>query len=194
MPHRDVTTQTETRPKQRAKANRTRASILAAGNDVVRTAGVSGLTLDRVAEVAGISKGGLLYHYPTKQALIVGMLEATLGTADDRLNTLADANGRTSGSFAQAYLDYVRSGDHAHDSSATSIFAAAALEDGDLSPAQRQFAAWQDRLVSNDDLDETTALLARVVGDGLWLIDLFDLAPPTNAQRDALCQLVEDML
>jgi len=194
MPSSGTVAQDDRRPKQRAKASRTRASILAAANDVVRRDGVSGLTLERVAEVAGISKGGLLYHYATKQDLIVAMLEATLAETDDRLNDLAETNGRTSGAFAQAYLDFVRSGDHAEANTASSIFAAAALEDGDLTLAQDRFDQWQQRLVADDGLDETTALLARVVGDGLWLIDLFGLAPPSDEQREALCALIEDML
>lgn len=194
MPSHGTIAQDDRRPKQRAKAGRTKSSILKAANDVVRHDGVSGLTLDRVAEVAGISKGGLLYHYATKQDLIVGMLEATLRETDDRLNDLADANGRASGAFAQAYLDFVRSGDHAEANTASSIFAAAALEDGDLTLAQERFQQWQGRLIADDGLDETVGLLARVVGDGLWLIDLFGLAPPTDQQREALCALVEDLL
>lgn len=180
--------------KQAAKSAATRNSVLDAATEVVRSDGVSNLTLDRVAEAAGISKGGLLYHYPSKQALVSAMLERTLRRADDRLNELADGSDRTDGRFAQAYLDYVRSDQPTQLDSATGIFASAALDDGDLTPAHEQFAAWQKRLLDDDGLDPTRALLARVVGDGLWLIDLFDLAPPTDEQRAALVQLVESLL
>lgn len=180
--------------KQQAKAKRTRAGLLDAASEVVRTEGVSGLTLERVAAVAGVSKGGLLYHFATKQDLVIGLLSNTLGQADSKLNELADTNHREAGSFAQAYLDYVRAGNHTEVDSGSSIFAAAALEDGDLAPAQELFKDWQDRLVSRDGIDPTVGLLARVVGDGLWLIDLFGLASPTAAQRSALFALVESLL
>ena len=36
--------------------------------------GISGLTLEAVAREAGVSKGGLLYHFPSKEALISGMI------------------------------------------------------------------------------------------------------------------------
>lgn len=180
--------------KQHARTEATKAKLLDAAAEVVRADGVSNLTLDRVAESAGVSKGGLLYHYPTKQALIAAMLERTLARADDRLNELAVTNGRTTGAFAQAYLDYVRSDQPAELDSATGIFASAALDDGDLTPAQEQFASWQERLLRDDGLDPTTALLARVVGDGLWLIDLFGLAPPTHEQRNELIAMVEALV
>ncbi|MFT7474754.1 MAG: AcrR family transcriptional regulator [Verrucomicrobiales bacterium] len=179
---------------QKSKSLKTQAALLDAATVVVRAEGVANLTLDRVAEAAGVSKGGLLYHYPTKQALVAAMLERTLGRADDRLNELAVANDRSTGSFAKAYLDYVRSDQPTELDSATGIFASAALEDGDLAPAQTQFASWQRRLLEDDGLDQTVALLARVVGDGLWLIDLFGLAPPSDEQRGALIDMVEEMI
>ena len=37
--------------------------------------GMSGLTLDHVAEHAGVSKGGLLYHVPSKAKLLDGLIE-----------------------------------------------------------------------------------------------------------------------
>jgi len=166
-------------------------SILDAAGEVVRSEGVTNLTLDRVAAAAGVSKGGLLYHFGTKQELVVALLTHTLQAADDDLHELAAANGRDQGSFAQAYLDFVQSGQHS-GGAATGVFAAAALDDGDLGPAREMFTKWQDRLIESDGLDETTALLARVVGDGLWLIDLFGLAPPSQAQRTALFELIQE--
>ena len=176
---------------QQKKAANTRAALLAAATDVVRVHGVANLTLERVAETAGVSKGGLLYHFASKQELVLGMLTNTLGRADAALNAMAIENSLTDGAFTKAYLDYVRTGQHDEVDSGAGVFAAAALNDGDLAPAQAQFAEWQSRLVDHDGIDPTAALLARVVGDGLWLIDLFGLAPPTAAQREALCELVE---
>ena len=93
---------------QQARSVRTRERLLEAAAAVVSTDGVSALTLDRVAEVAGVSKGGLLYHFATKRELVVAMLGRTLGRADDALADLAGDDGRP-GAFAHAYLDYVRS-------------------------------------------------------------------------------------
>lgn len=176
---------------QQKKAANTRAALLAAAADVVRVHGVANLTLERVADTAGVSKGGLLYHFGSKHELVVAMLTDTLGRADESLNHLANENALTEGAFTKAYLDYVRTGQHDAVDAGAGVFAAAALNDGDLAPAQQQFAQWQHRLIESDGIDPTAALLARVVGDGLWLIDLFGLAPPTATQRDALCELVE---
>lgn len=177
---------------RRARSIETRARLLDAAEQVVRRDGVGSLTLNRVAAEADISKGGLLYHFASKQDLVSALLTHTLDNTEDRLQELADdADPRADGRFATAYLDYVRSADHTRRGAATGIFAAAALDEGDLAPARARFAAWQDRLLTADGISSDTALLARIVGDGLWLIDLFDLAPPSTAQRQAVLDLVQ---
>ena len=180
---------------QQAKSLATRNRLLDAAAEIVRRDGVSKLTLDRVADEARTSKGGLLYHFGSKRELVATLLERTLAETDASLDELTTAHeDKPNGRFARAYLDYVCSGQHSDTNNAASIFAAASLEEGDLAPAQAQFASWQRRLIENDGLDETSALLARIVGDGLWLIDLFGLAPPTHEQRMLLRNLVETQL
>lgn len=158
----------------------------------MRHDGVGSLTLERVAEQAGLSKGGLLYHFSSKQELVGALLSATLEGADRRLEELASNGGP--GAFATAYLNYVRSSDHTRQGAAVGIFASAALDEGELEPAKLRFEAWQDRLKHSDGIGAETALLARIVGDGLWLIDLFGLAPPSTDEREAVLDLVQRLI
>ena len=48
----------------------TKTRILSAAEAIVLERGVPALTLDAVAESAGLSKGGLIYHFESKEALI----------------------------------------------------------------------------------------------------------------------------
>ena len=56
----------------------TRARLLDAASAVVRREGAQALTLDAVAAEAGVSKGGLLYHFRSKRELLDGMLAGWL--------------------------------------------------------------------------------------------------------------------
>jgi AcrR family transcriptional regulator len=49
--------------------------ILEAAEAIVLESGARHMTLDAVASKAGVSKGGLLYHFPTKDALLRAMLD-----------------------------------------------------------------------------------------------------------------------
>ena len=64
------------------------------------------MTLDAVAAAAGVSKGGLLHHFPTKDALIHGMLDLLIAMYVDRQNLLLtrEAPG-VPGRWLRAYID-----------------------------------------------------------------------------------------
>ncbi len=51
----------------------TREEILTAAERVIAQLGVKRLTIEQVAKAAGMSRGGLLYHFASKEALIQGM-------------------------------------------------------------------------------------------------------------------------
>jgi len=52
-----------------------RERIIDAAEHVVIEAGARHLTLEAVASKAGVSRGGLLYHFPDKEALLRGMMD-----------------------------------------------------------------------------------------------------------------------
>src|SRR5687767_7614478 len=62
----------------RSDSAATRQRLLEAANRIVRRDGGARLTLDAVAAEAGVSKGGVLYHFPNKDALIGAMLDLLL--------------------------------------------------------------------------------------------------------------------
>ncbi|MEO2167455.1 MAG: TetR/AcrR family transcriptional regulator, partial [bacterium] len=59
-------------PAKNNSGKDTRAKILDAAEDLILEAGATGLILDEVARRAGVSKGGLLYHFPSKADLVSG--------------------------------------------------------------------------------------------------------------------------
>ena len=73
---------------------KTRAALLDAASRIVQQRGVEHLTLELTAQEAGISKGGLLYHFPSKEALIKGMIQSYLErfTADFNAAAQPDAS------------------------------------------------------------------------------------------------------
>ena len=60
----------------------TRGRILDAALRIISREGAAHLTLESVAAEAALSKGGLLYHYTSKQALIQGLLVRKLAEFD----------------------------------------------------------------------------------------------------------------
>lgn len=82
-------------PMSRNKGG-TRARILAAAEELSRELGPAAISLDAVAAKAGISKGGLLYHFPSKSHLLKALVADFTARFDDALREEEDS-GRPNG-------------------------------------------------------------------------------------------------
>jgi AcrR family transcriptional regulator len=65
--------------------------LLDAAEVIVTEQGAAHLTLDAVAERAGVSKGGLLYHFPSKEALLEGLMARNIEVFDARRDAALNA-------------------------------------------------------------------------------------------------------
>jgi len=68
-----------------------RDRILDTFEAILTAEGERGATLDAVAAKAGVSKGGLLYHFRNRDALVDGLLDRLRSHADGDLAAMADA-------------------------------------------------------------------------------------------------------
>ena len=165
----------------------TKGRIIDAAEEVVLRDGVARLTLDAAAAEAGLSKGGVLYHFPTRNALVAGMVDKIIGEFDEDIERQREGDGP--GSFTRAYIRSTMTPAVARpdrqDRLGAALIAAAAAEPELLVPLQRAADRWQRR-IAHDGLDPTVATLLRLACDGLWLCDLFGLAPPSTRLRSAL--------
>lgn len=85
----------------------TRVTLLDAAATVLKDLG-AGLSLDAVAKEAGISKGGLLHHFPSREALLnalaLRLLEQFRGRVAAALEAELTAHGPQPGAWARAYI------------------------------------------------------------------------------------------
>ena len=70
------------------RSNNKKDQILQAALKVVEENGANHLTIDAVAAFANFSKGGVLYHFPTKKALLSGMVEHLILANEKRMDAL----------------------------------------------------------------------------------------------------------
>jgi AcrR family transcriptional regulator len=67
----------------------TRTDLLETATRLVLDEGAVRVTLEAVAKTAGVSKGGLLYHFPSKDALVEGLVEHYATTFAAQVTALA---------------------------------------------------------------------------------------------------------
>ena len=163
-----------------ARRGDTKQRLLGAAAAVVRRDGAGALTLDAVAAEAGVSKGGLLYHFKTKRELLDAMLEGWVEEFAAEIAAAEEGKG-----FAHGYVKASDMSTWAVAERATEFGLLAAMVDepGTLEGVRARYAAWQDRLAAQA-ADPVDATVARLAADGLWLNDLLGLAPPAGALRE----------
>jgi AcrR family transcriptional regulator len=171
----------------------TRRGVLDAAAELVESEGVARLTLDAVAERAGLSKGGILHHFATKDSLVSAMIEDLVGQFErDLTRHMRGEHGP--GSFARAFLRACLDADGVLTRTirlSAGIVAALAINSNLLAPLRRRYAVWHRRL-ADDGIDPAIAELVRSAADGLWLSQVFELGTPSAALRKRLfAKLIE---
>ena len=168
----------------RGSGDATRRSVLDAAAEIVATDGAAKLTLDAVAERVGLSKGGLLHHFATKDSLISAMIEDVIAQFEADLGRhMQGENGP--GSFA-------RDGALTRTLKVSAgILAAVAINSQLLAPLRRRYDEWRQRL-EDDGIDPAIAELVRSAADGLWLAGVLELGVVSaSVRKRVFAKLIE---
>lgn len=175
----------------RKSGTETRKQLLDAAETIVRRDGVARLTLDAVVKEAGISKGGILYHFAGKQALIQGMLERLFETFQAEMRSLIAQEPAGPGRWLRAYIHSNIQTPQTDLDLTSALIAALANEPELLRPLEREFSRWQEQAL-NDGVDPALAMVILLAADGYWLSSLFKTEPvPPRLRQQTLGKLLE---
>jgi AcrR family transcriptional regulator len=182
------------------KRPNSRETILDSAEAIVLKAGAAHLTLDAVAERAGVSKGGLLYNFPSKETLLQAMIARHLDRCRqleaDILARLPAGPGRElKASVLSALND--KCGPDAKRLS-VALMAAGANDPKLLEPVLEfhrcRLARLEAAAASGLRFERMAAVSLAM--DGLFLTEMLQLSPYHAAQRqsiiEGLLQIIEE--
>ncbi|MGN7479530.1 TetR family transcriptional regulator [Solibacillus silvestris] len=167
-------------------------SILTAAADIVKEEGVAKLTLEAVAKKAGLSKGGLLYHYSSKEALIKGMVQDWAYNYFNGIETLVKNNtkGKVS-SWTNAYIKGTLCDLNTDKRLSSALIAAFFTNPSLLEEYKKQYNILLSKLMS-DDIDPIKVTIIRLAIDGFWFSEIFELSPlDENLKNDVINELTQ---
>lgn len=170
-----------------------REKILAAAADVAREVGPGSLSLEAIALRAGVSKGGLLYNFPTKAKLMQGLVERYLSEFEQALE--APCPELTGGeSLLSSYVRLSAKECQEPKPSASWIFSAIA-EDPDFLTPIKAFRRQLFERLKKDTPDTRALLVCYLAIEGLRSMNLFDSDILSQGERRelvaALTQIAE---
>lgn len=174
-----------------------RDTVLDAAEAVVVRQGIANLTLDAVAAEAGLSKGGLLHHFPSKDRLVEAMVTRS---AESWRACYMQAYERTPpgpGRMSRALLDHCLSDAEGWTNelqrSSSACFAALAQNPSLIAPMREVYGDLQRR-VANDGLPPGVGEAVAAAIDGLWLYWVLGLVDVNQARAARVRIALESLL
>ncbi|EMD25331.1 TetR/AcrR family transcriptional regulator [Amycolatopsis azurea] len=141
--------------------------ILDSYEEILVEQGPGGVTLDAVAAHAGVSKGGLLYHFGSKEALVDGLMERLARLSEEDLDQARTApEGVVSWYLRTAITDVTQRKPLVRTTMATIRIM---LNEPRVFEVVQVYNQKVHDLISEHVGDPLTAELVILVGDGLYL-------------------------
>ena len=176
--------------KMRGRPN-SREAMLDAAQDVVLEGGAGKLTLDAVAKRAGVSKGGVMYNFPTKEALLKAMVERLVEhNRHAHAQVTASLPDRPGRSLKAYVMNSVRALD-VDDRVSGALLAALNSDRALLAPVAEYFHGRFAKLVQDVPFEQ--AALVYLATEGLWTQELLQLSPFNARQRAQLVRMLVRM-
>ena len=172
----------------------TRAHILAAAAELAKEKGAAHISIEAIAQRAGLSKGGLLYHFPKKDALLRALVELHLAEIDASLAEVeASIALRRSNAVARVFVELNRDKVCHRRDNPDGILLALAENPHLLDPIRTHHARIAAR-IRNTAADRDLSLIALLVIEGLRTLDLFEANPLSVEECAAVLKRVLALL
>lgn len=167
-----------------ARAN-SKEAILEAAEAIVLEDGAAHLTLDAVAERAKVSKGGLIYHFPSKEALLVGMMERSGRRFDQSREAFMTHLPPGPSQMIKAEIKSHMGLQGANDRISAGILAVLANRPELAGAFREQFGELFAQFTQETSHKERAAILLFATY-GLGLMELLQMSPIDGPQRQAI--------
>jgi len=168
----EIKMETENAYKRKKQPEVVRRALLDQAARITLEQGLSKVTFQAVADAVGVTKGGVMHHFTTKNALILEVFHDAMAKFEAEVNQAMAQDPVRYGSFTRAYIDATISlgekGQEEFDNQATLYVLM--LGDSEL---RELWAAWSnEQLKKHEATDNTETLcMVRLVADGIWLSD-----------------------
>lgn len=171
-----------------------RVRLLEVAGNIAIEKGVANVTLDAVAQGAGVSKGGLLHHFKSKRALLDAMFETILSWLEKRIAGYATADADPFGRFTRAYLQTVTHID-VGPSEQNRLFGALSLAMTTDVPLRERWQGWiREQMGLYGEMEDSPELwIVQYAADGLWLGDMTEGMIFTPSFREKIMSRLIEM-
>lgn len=144
-----------------------KSDVISSAAEIASSGGVNSITVQNVADLAGITKGGLIHHYPSRQLLIDAVYEYLMEWLDEKLESFMAKDKKQYGRFTRAYVETIFQSNQPENKGLYAL-SASVITDKHL---RILWADWmRQKLQEHKDTDSDQELeFVRLAADGAWL-------------------------
>lgn len=172
--------------------NSSKQRLIDAAAKIVSTQGVQELTLEGVAAMAGVTKGGLIYHFKTKDDLLGALVQTMINELDQGSRTNAAKAGDTKGALLRALIDDTFDRSSEEKQLMSNLLAAASGYPHLLGPVRQLYnRTYSDFTQSGSQTGIAMVVVAAL--DGIAMLDLLNFHRFSKQQREAMRRTLHAM-
>src|ERR1700683_1875926 len=144
-----------------------RESLLSAAFELAATKGMADVTVNKVSELADVTKGAFFHHFDSKETLVTELMQMLMTRLDKQFDRLMDQEENSDGCFTRAYIRAAFSEGAPERKIWGALLSLMASKD----QVGRVWDNWlSERLKRHSKTDSRTELrVVRLAADGVWL-------------------------
>lgn len=174
------------------RSERSRNAAIQAALTIIARDGPGRLTLDAIARESGLSKGGLMHQFRTKEAVLKALLEHQINYFEKfAQDYLVEKGSAQPEPYLSAQIATSREATTEPTSVAFAVVGALA-DEPDLLSIAREIDVKKIERIKAEAIDPELAMLRWVAAKGLALTALFGLCPLSGEERERLFERLID--
>jgi AcrR family transcriptional regulator len=167
----------------------TRDKILAAARRIVERDGAGALTFEELVRESGFTRGGITYHFPTKEDLLRDLLEADFRKWDESEAALTPRDCDPETARLLGFIRTLTAQDESHRRFLCGMLSAATLDPQLMDPCRKEL---RERLGRKQWTDRDLRLhLLHLAAEGLMWQEMFQMYSMPGPARTRLVALME---
>lgn len=180
------------------RSTETKEKLLYSAAKIIVDKGNAKLTLEEVAKEAGVSKGGLLHHFKSKEILIEEMFRFAISKMDDNFKKFYEDEPEGKGKFLKAYIKYSVDETFCDEEiffskQLWSVFLSSMLEKPSLVEVFKESYLHNQEMIEQDGIDPIKVTIIRLAIDGLMIHEMFHNPFIENELKEKVIQKLLEM-
>lgn len=171
-----------------------RSKLLDAAMRVINRDGVTAVTFESVANEAGLTRGGMLYHFPSREALLTAIHAHLAGNWEASMQHIAGRPAEAL-SASQRHMAYARACAQSATRAELQFMLESATDAAQAAPWSDVLQRWAPPVPTDgDDQAAVDDFIARLAADGLWVYESLSSTPLDAGLKATIAERLAAML